>query len=130
MTSLELIEKAKEAMKFAYAPYSHFSVGAAILTDTDVFLGCNVENSSYGCAICAERTAAVKAVSNGQKNFKKIAVVSSSNEYTYPCGICRQFISEFASAETEFIFNNKNNEIKVIKYNDILPYAFTEESMK
>lgn len=84
--------------KKAYAPYSRFQVGAAILTkEGKVFTGCNVENSSYGAAICAERTAAVKAVSEGYHDFEMIAIASngSDKETVYPCGICRQFLHEF-----------------------------------
>lgn len=93
-----LIELARQAMKMAYAPYSHFQVGAALVTDDGrVFTGCNVENASYGAAICAERTAAVKAVSEGAHRFTMLAVVSSSGRATPPCGICRQFLSEFSS---------------------------------
>ena len=87
-----LISYAKKAMGNAYAPYSGFSVGAALLSaDGEVFTGCNVENSSFGATICAERCAVLKAVSEGCTSFTKIAIVSSSDDLTYPCGICRQF---------------------------------------
>ena len=95
MTNKELFLKAQEAMKNAYTPFSHFNVGAALMTnDGEVFTGCNVENSSLGATICAERTACVKAVSNGKRKFSKIAVVCHDGAVT-PCGICRQFLYEF-----------------------------------
>lgn len=93
----KLIEMAKEAMKNAYAPYSGFRVGAALLTESGkVFTGCNVENSSYGLTMCAERVAVFKAISEGENRFLKIAIVSSSNKLTFPCGACRQVLHEFA----------------------------------
>lgn len=96
-TDYELMQAAEAACENAYAPYSGFKVGAALLTgDGRIYTGCNVENSSYGAAICAERTAAVKAVSEGCVRFSAIAVTNSKGGLTYPCGICRQFLSEFA----------------------------------
>ncbi|MGF6375412.1 cytidine deaminase [Clostridiales Family XIII bacterium PM5-7] len=92
----ELYRKAVEAMANAYAPFSKFDVGAALLTKTgEVFTGVNVENSSFGATICAERTACVKAVSEGYREFEAIAVVTSQGGGS-PCGICRQFLYEFA----------------------------------
>lgn len=124
MTDQELIIKAKEAMNNAYAPYSNFKVGAALLTkDNQVYTGCNIENASYGATNCAERTAIFKAISEGAKEFKKIAVVSSSDEYTYPCGICRQVISEFMP-DGEVIFDNSAGKILNIKATELFPYRF------
>ncbi|MGA1976090.1 MAG: cytidine deaminase, partial [Conexivisphaerales archaeon] len=95
-TERSLISEARKAAAKAYSPFSKVEVGAAILTsDGQVFSGCNVENSSYGLSICAERTAAVKAVSAGSRSFSAVAVVSNLEELTYPCGACRQFLSEF-----------------------------------
>lgn len=95
MNDKELFEIAKKAVDHAYAPYSKFKVGAALLTkDGHIFTGVNVENSSFGATICAERTAFVKAVSEGFKEFSSIAVTSSSGK-AWPCGICRQFMYEF-----------------------------------
>ena len=96
MTDLELLELAKAAAERSYSPYSHFPVGAALeCADGTVFTGCNVENAAYGGTICAERTAAVKAVSEGHRDFVRIAVWGNSREYCYPCGACRQFLQEF-----------------------------------
>ena len=96
----DLIEKALEARRKAYVPYSHFHVGAALETETgEVFLGCNVENASYGAANCAERTAFFKAVSEGHRKFRRIAIVGGFldgiEDYCMPCGICRQVMAEF-----------------------------------
>lgn len=96
MTDQELLELAKKAAENSYSPYSHFPVGAALeCADGSVFTGCNVENAAYGDTICAERTAAVKAVSEGHRDFARIAVWGNSKEYCYPCGSCRQFLQEF-----------------------------------
>ena len=128
MNNVELINYAKKAMNNAYAPYSNFCVGAALLTDDGtVYTGCNIENSSFGATICAERTAAVKAVSEGHRRFIKIAIVSKAGSYTYPCGICRQFLSEFSDENMEFIFEGKDGTILTKSIKDILPYAFNGE---
>ena len=128
MNNVELINYAKKAMNNAYAPYSNFCVGAALLTDDGtVYTGCNIENSSFGATICAERTAAVKAVSEGHRRFKKIAIVSKAGGYNYPCGICRQFLSEFSDENMEFIFEGKDGTILTKSIKDILPYAFNGE---
>lgn len=126
-----LISRAKETMKNAYTPYSNFQVGAAILTeDGRIFTGCNVENSSYGAAICAERTAAVKAVSEGAKRFKALAVVCSSGEYAYPCGICRQFVGEFMEQDGMlYLEDNKQGELS-IPFFEAIPYFFTGDRIK
>lgn len=123
MTEKELIEEAKKVLRFAYVPYSNFKVGAALQTKSGkVYTGCNVENASFGATICAERTAIAKAVSEGEKEFEKIAVVSSSNEHTYPCGICRQVLAEFMP-DGDVVFDN-GKEILVISVADLLPYKF------
>jgi cytidine deaminase len=123
MTNLELINKAKEAMEYAYVPYSSFKVGAALLTkDGKVYTGCNVENASYGASNCAERTAIFKAISEGEKDFVKLAVVSHTDAFTYPCGICRQVIAELLPNAT-FLFSHKD-KIKELTLDDILPYQF------
>ncbi len=118
-----LIEKAKDAMKNAYVKYSNFRVGAALITKSGkVFTGCNVENSSYGATICAERVAFTKAISEGEREFEAIAIVGSSGDFTYPCGICRQFMSEFG-LDLKLIFEN-GREIKTYTLGELLPEAF------
>ncbi len=124
MNNETLIKMAYEAMEKAYVPYSHFQVGAAVVTkDGRVFTGCNIENASYGATNCAERTAIFKAVSEGYSDFVKIAVVSNSRKRTYPCGICRQVIAEFTMDAT-MIFDDAVEGIIEVPMSEILPYKF------
>jgi len=126
MTNEQLIQQAYEAMEMAYVPYSKFQVGAALLTkDGTVIKGCNVENASFGATNCAERTAIFKAVSEGYKDFVKIAVVSNSKKYTYPCGICRQVISEF-TMDASMVFHDEVKGIIEVPMTEILPYRFDQ----
>jgi cytidine deaminase len=121
----ELIERAKEARIAAHAPYSSFEVGAALVsTDGRVFTGCNIENSAYGLSMCAERVAIFKAVSEGAREFTKIAVVTDTESLTPPCGCCRQMIWEFASDGTEVILANLTGDIRAFDIKDLLPEAF------
>ncbi|AGC69019.1 cytidine deaminase Cdd [Thermoclostridium stercorarium subsp. stercorarium DSM 8532] len=123
-----LVRKAMEAKEKAYAPYSGFRVGAAVQTASGrVYTGCNVENSSFGATICAERTAIAKAVSEGESKIVAVAVSSDGENITYPCGICRQVISEFGNDETKVICSNKNGQYKIYEMKDILPHAFAGE---
>lgn len=125
-----LLEEAKKAMVYSYSPYSNFKVGAAILTcDGKVFTGCNIENSSFGGTNCAERTALFKAISEGYREFEKIAIISESNDFTAPCGICRQVISEF-TLDIDIILANKNGDYIKKGLKELLPLAFTNESLK
>ena len=124
MDNAQLIKLAQKAAQNAYAPYSNFKVGAALLCrNGNVYTGCNVENSSYGASNCAERTAVFKAVSEGEREFVKIAIVSSSGDFTYPCGICRQVLSEFMPNGSIVLFSEEKG-IKEITLNELLPYAF------
>lgn len=130
MDNLSLVKIAKEAMNNAYVPYSKFRVGAALQTaDGVIFTGCNIENASFGGTNCAERTALFKAISEGNRKFAKIAVISDSSDFTYPCGICRQVLSEWG-LDMEIIVANCNEEFRVHKLSDILPFAFTNENME
>lgn len=91
-----LLTEARKAKEKAYCPYSNFEVGAAIITDDKkIFIGCNVENASYGLSNCAERTAIFNAISKGYRNFQAIAIVSSGKSPPFPCGACRQVLAEF-----------------------------------
>ncbi|MEE0797336.1 MAG: cytidine deaminase [Anaerovoracaceae bacterium] len=120
----ELYEKALEVMPRAYAPFSRFKVGAALLTkDGEVFTGVNVENSSLGATICAERTAFVKAVSEGATEFEAIAVVSEEGE-VWPCGICRQFMKEFCDDDFRVITGNDVDSLRLYTMDEILPEGF------
>lgn len=125
MKHKELYDKAVEAMKNSYSPYSNYKVGAAVLTKSGkIFTGCNVENASYGATICGERTAIVKAVSEGYKDFEAIAICGSDEGIpAFPCGICRQFIFEFGS-DIKIIVQDENKEIKTYKISELLPKGF------
>ena len=123
MDNRELFRMALAALSNAYAPFSGFRVGAALLTEEGkVFTGVNVENSSYGGTICAERTAAVKAVSEGYRSFSRLAVAASEG-IGYPCGICRQFLYEFAP-ELEIILGEDEEHLQVYTLKELLPEGF------
>ena len=124
MCEQELMQKAVEMLDRAYVPYSHFPVGAALeCEDSTVFTGCNIENSSYGLTICAERTAAVKAVSEGCRRFRRIVIAGNSEDFCYPCGACRQFLYEF-SPEMEVICLNRARESKKMPLRELMPCGF------
>lgn len=122
-----LIAEAIEAAKRAYIPYSNYPVGAALLTtDGKIYRGCNVENAAYGCTICAERTAILKAVSEGDREFEAIAVVT--NNGGSPCGPCRQVMREFAPNLTVIIADIQGNA-RVCTLTDLLPDSFGPEKL-
>lgn len=119
----DLFRTANNMLEAAYAPYSRFKVGAALLTKTgEVFTGVNVENSSFGATICAERTAFVKAVSEGHREFEAIAVASSGGE-AYPCGICRQFMYEFGD-DLKIITGEDEEHLHISEMKELLPEGF------
>ncbi len=123
MTQDELIASAKAAREQAYAPYSNFKVGAALLGKSGrVYTGCNVENAAYGPSMCAERTAIFKAVSEGEREFEAIAVVTKNG--ASPCGTCRQVMMEFAPDMTVFISNTQGNT-RITTVRELLPDGFT-----
>lgn len=129
MTREELIKKAFEVRENAYVPYSHFKVGAALLTTSGkVYTGCNVESASYGGTNCAERTALFKAVSEGEKDYKAIAVVGDPTTYTFPCGICRQVLVEFGT-DLEVIVARTENDYQVFTLEELLPHSFTPKDL-
>ncbi len=126
----KLIKKAIEAKQNAYAPYSKFSVGAALLTKKgNVYTGCNIECASYGGTNCAERTAIFKAISEGERDIEAIAVISDLDEYIYPCGICRQVIKEFGD-EIKIIAAKSEYDFKVHTIDDLLPNSFSSKNFK
>jgi cytidine deaminase len=128
----QLIDAAINARELAYAPYSKFKVGAAVLTGSDkIYTGCNIENASFGATNCAERTAIFKAVSEGEKLIKAIAIIGDVENYTFPCGICRQVIVEFAESENidVLLIKNKNDYI-IWKVKELLPGAFTKKDLE
>lgn len=123
MTNYELIQIAKQAAENAYAPYSDFCVGAALLTkDGQVFTGCNIENASYGATNCAERTAIFKAVSEGYREFLKVAVIAKDGSTAYPCGICLQVMQEFMP--DGIIVLEKDDTIITYTLKELLPNGF------
>ncbi len=125
MDNEKLIKLANEVKDRAYAPYSNFKVGAAIETiEGKVFLGCNVENSTYGATNCAERTAIFTAVAEGYQEIKKVAIMSSSGDFTFPCGVCRQVIFEFMKKDGTIILGNDKGEIKEFTIDELLPNGF------
>lgn len=125
-----LAEKAIEASKMAYAPYSKFHVGAALeCADGKIILGCNVENASYGLTNCAERTALFSAIAQGQREFKRIAIFVDTDDFISPCGACRQVLAELAPA-AEVLLVNKHRKVKKTTVKALLPLAFGSDDLK
>ena len=128
MDNKNLIEAATEMLKYSYSPYSEFCVGAALLTqDGEIYTGCNIENASFSATVCAERTAIMKAVSNGKKNFSKIAIVGGKNgkitNFCFPCGVCLQVMSEFCKPDFKIIVFN-GSDIAEYSLSQLLAHGF------
>lgn len=124
MTNQELMQRAAAMLDRAYCPYSHFAVGAALeCSDGTVFTGCNIENAGYSPTICAERTAVAKAVSEGHRDFVRIAIAGRSRDYCVPCGVCRQVLQEFAPG-LQVLCANGAGEIREFTLKELLPYGF------
>ncbi|MBQ2811753.1 MAG: cytidine deaminase [Clostridia bacterium] len=125
----ELISAALEARKNSYSPYSGYSVGAAVLCkDGSIFTGCNIENASYGATMCAERTALFTAVAAGHRDFEAIAIVGGKADETdlpYPCGICRQVLSEFCGRDFRVIVARSAHDFEEHTLGGLLPYSFS-----
>ncbi len=124
----ELVSMAAEMMSKAYAPYSGFKVGAALLASSGkVYVGCNIENAAYTPTVCAERVAFFSAVSSGEREFKAIAIVGGIDgkltSFTYPCGVCRQVMSEFCGADFKLYFSDGNDIIEYM-FDEIMPLSF------
>ena len=125
-----LIQKAMLAMQNSHSPYSHFKVGACLVTsDGEYFFGTNVENASFGGTICAERNAINQAVSSGKKNIVAIAIVSQSGDYTYPCGLCRQSMVEF-NPDMQIVVAKSEDDYKVYSASELLPFFFNGGDIK
>ena len=125
----KLIKEAEKARKRAYTPYSKFQVGAAVLcADGKIFTGCNIENASFGLAVCAERVAIFKAISEGSTKFEAIAVISDTDKPCSPCGACRQVISEFGE-DIPLIMANLKGDFKIKKIKELLPEAFGKNDL-
>ena len=131
MTDKELVQRALEMRNFSYAPYSHFAVGAALLCeDGTVFTGCNVENAAYGSTICAERTALVKAVSEGRTTgWTTLAIAGSGADFCWPCGACRQMLYEF-SPQLRVLAVNEHGQFQQASLSELLPMGFGPSSLK
>lgn len=134
----ELIGKALAARKNAYTPYSHFQVGAALLTESgQIYTGCNIENAAYGPTVCAERCAIFKAVSEGERSLKAIAIAGGSEKetdmlsgYAFPCGVCRQVMSEFAKdAAFKVIVARSITDFQIFSLEELLPNSFGPENL-
>lgn len=132
----ELICKALEAREHAYVPYSHYAVGAALLSaDGQVIQGCNIENASYGATNCAERTAVFQAVAQGMRKFRAIAISGGMEgrqpeDYAYPCGICRQVLQEFAEENFKVIVAKNVEDFQEYDLKELLPLGFGEGSIR
>ena len=139
MTPEKLLELAHEARERAYAPYSHYAVGAALLTkDGRVYQGCNIENASFSATNCAERTAFFLAVFDGCYDFAAIAVVGgpagkpvqAQDEPSGPCGVCRQVMQEFCGPDFEIHMQKAGGGVFTVKLPELLPFGFTKDSME
>ena len=135
MNKKQLCQIALNTMKSAYAPYSGYTVGAALVTANEkVYTGCNIENASYSATVCAERTAIFKAISDGERNFVMIAVAGGRNGKVEggfpPCGICRQVMAEFCSSDFTVLVATSESEYKEYKLSELLPESFTAENMR
>lgn len=125
----QLIDHAIKVRDFSQAKYSNFQVGAALETNEgEIFSGCNVESSSYGLSICAERVALTKALSEGRKNFKAIAIVGPGTDYCPPCGACRQLLYDYAPDIKIILTNTVQN--KTFDLKELLPFAFEESKLR
>lgn len=125
-----LLDKAIEARKKAYAPYSRFQVGAAVLTKSNnVYLGCNIENASYGLTNCAERTAIFKAVSEGEQEIAAIVVIGDTDGPIAPCGACRQVLAEFCDENTTIILANLKGDRFETSISELLPGSFSSKDV-
>jgi cytidine deaminase len=125
-----LVQHARKALHHSHAPFSGFRVGAALLATNDkIYHGCNIENSSYGLTICAERTAIFRAISDGVHKFKAIAIVSDEGGLTSPCGACRQVLSDLAG-NIDVVLADHRGRMKVFKLKKLLPHPFTPENLR
>lgn len=135
LKAADLVREALEARRGAYAPYSHYAVGAALLTGEGwVYRGCNIENASYGATNCAERTAFFKAVSEGRRDFRAIAIAGGMEgeepvDYAYPCGICRQVMQEFGRGDFVVIVAKSVTDFLEYRLEELLPYGFGGDSI-
>ncbi|MBR0206936.1 MAG: cytidine deaminase [Clostridia bacterium] len=121
-----LLDKAQEAREHSYAPYSHYRVGAALMTaDGQIYQGCNIENAGFTPTVCAERTAFFKAVYDGHRAFRAIAVIATGEEMGFPCGVCRQVMAEFCDRDFIIVTANRDRtKVDVSDFETLLPHSF------
>ena len=131
MTDIKnLIKKAIEIKERAYAPYSNFHVACVVMTKSGkIFEGVNVENAAYSPSLCAERNALSTAITQGERDFAYI-VITGDSEYTYPCGVCRQFIREFADGDTKIVVAKDSENYKTYTIEDLLPESFSKKDLE
>lgn len=126
----DLIKKAIDIKERAYAPYSNFHVACVVMTKSGkIFEGVNIENASYSPTLCAERNALSTAITEGEREFSYI-VITGDSEYTYPCGVCRQFIREFADSDTKIIIAKDTENYKAYTIDELLPYSFSKKDLE
>lgn len=133
MTDRTLMEEAQKARERSYSPYSRFRVGAALLAESGkVYTGCNIENAAYTPTVCAERTAVFKAVSEGERAFRAIAIVGGregeTSDFCAPCGVCRQVLSEFCSPDVKILLGTPEN-FRAYTLKELLPFSFTRNDL-
>lgn len=125
----KLIAETIENKKNSYSPYSNFRVSALVKTKSGkIFKGVNIENAAYSPTICAERSALVSAISNGEREFSYI-IINGDSKDTFPCGVCRQFIREFADTDTKIVIANSTDDYKIYTIEDLLPHSFSKKDL-
>lgn len=126
----KLIEETIKNKKNSYSPYSNFRVSALIKTKSGkIFKGVNIENAAYSPTICAERSALASAISNGEREFSYI-IINGDSKDTFPCGVCRQFIREFADSDTKIVIANSTDDYKIYTIEDLLPHSFSKKDLE
>ena len=128
MNYAELLQIANKVKTNSYSPYSKFRVGAVLVSEEgNLYSGVNVENSSYGLTNCAERSAIFKAVTEGERKFKTIVIASDAEDFITPCGACRQVMMEICGKDLDVVLSNSDNEIRILKMEDLLPLSFNKD---
>lgn len=128
MNYSELVDLANKVKVNSYSPYSKFRVGAVLVTSKgEFYTGVNVENSSYSLTNCAERTAVFKAISEGERKFRTIVIVSDAEDFIPPCGACRQVLMETCGKDLEVVMSNSQKEIRILPLEDLLPFSFNKD---
>lgn len=134
MDKIELFKIAKDNIKNSYAPYSNYNVCAVLICKNgNVYKGCNIENASYSVTNCAERTALVSAISNGEREFEAIMIIGGKDgiitDYAMPCGVCRQALAEFCDSDFKIYVGKNENDIKEFSLSELLPYSFDKSKL-